>query len=324
MRRNDWLLSQLPMGMLDDDFFVRFVSLFEDVATSYLEGADNIPNVVDVDVAPPELVRWLGSWIGMPPIDSSLAEDLQRRLVSTASAILAWRGTRQGLEQFLTVVTGGPIEVEESGRHRPRRAPRATGRRSCACGSTSIGWLSDEEFLALVQRRDPGQRHLRAVRRGAPAVADGGGGPVTIDITCPTCGTLSYFDELTRDAHSFCRVCDYPLFWVRSTKFSAVRERRRHRAAAAARHGRAGGGGHDRLPRLHGAQPRGPAHLHPVRGGPPSPTATRPRPPPPPPPTPVYVRPPEAPAPTRRWWPWVALAALAVAGIIVLVVLLID
>ena len=40
------MVGQLPMGMLDDDFFVRYVSLFQEVATSYLEGADNVDNVV--------------------------------------------------------------------------------------------------------------------------------------------------------------------------------------------------------------------------------------------------------------------------------------
>lgn len=37
-----------------------------------------------------------------------------------------------------------------------------------------------------------------------------------IELVCPTCGTVSYFDEVSRDAGTFCRVCDYPLFWVRS------------------------------------------------------------------------------------------------------------
>src|ERR1700722_8196369 len=37
------------------------------------------------------------------------------------------------------------------------------------------------------------------------------------DVTCPTCGTVSQFDDISRDAGAFCRVCDYPLFWIRST-----------------------------------------------------------------------------------------------------------
>jgi phage tail-like protein len=153
-RRSDWLIGQLPMGMMDDSFFVRYISLFQEVATTLLEDADNIPNVVDVTVAPLPVVRWLGSWIGFTSIDSSLPDDLQRRLVREASRILAWRGTRRGLEQFLEVVTGAPAEITESGAilregEAPNDAPfvRMT--------VTSTGWLSDEDFIELVADEIP-------------------------------------------------------------------------------------------------------------------------------------------------------------------------
>ena len=323
VRRNDWLLSQLPMGMLDDDFFVRFVSLFEDVATSYLEGTDNIPNVVDVDVAPPELVRWLGSWIGMPPIDSSLAEDLQRRLVSTASAILAWRGTRQGLEQFLTVVTGGPIEVEESGGIGAVRAPSGTGRRSCACGSIPSGGCRTRNSSPWCATRS---------RPTSPTSCSSGSA---------SCGR---WRRWPRDHRHHLPDLRHPQLLRRADpgrpqllpglRLPPVLGAQ-HQFSASENVGDTG------LRRLPGTAGRvavamiacpvctepNPVALHTcIRCGadlrPPPPPA--PVPPPPPPPTPVYVRPPEAPAPTRRWWPWVALIALAVAGIIVLVVLLTD
>jgi phage tail-like protein len=153
-RRADWLIGQLPMGMLDDSFFVRYVSMFQEVATTFLEDADNIPNVVDVTVAPLPVVRWLGSWIGQSAIDSSLPDELQRRLVREAGRILAWRGTRRGLVQFLEVVTGAPAEVEESGAilregEAPHEAPFVRMR------VASSGWLSDEDFVELVADEIP-------------------------------------------------------------------------------------------------------------------------------------------------------------------------
>jgi hypothetical protein len=39
---------------------------------------------------------------------------------------------------------------------------------------------------------------------------------MTIDVVCPTCRSISYFEVLNRDAKAFCRVCDYPLFWASS------------------------------------------------------------------------------------------------------------
>jgi phage tail-like protein len=149
MRRNDWLIGQLPMGMLDDDFFIRFTSMFQELATTLLDGVDNIPNVVDVTVAPAPMVRWLGSWIGVDNIDSSLPVDLQRRIVRESAQILSWRGTRRGLVQFLELVTGGHVEVSDSGGifvageagHRP---PHVWMR------VESTGWIREDDFVALV------------------------------------------------------------------------------------------------------------------------------------------------------------------------------
>ncbi len=70
--QSDWLLNQLPVGMLDADFFVRFVSIFQELGGTLLEDADNIDNIADVTVAPDALVRWLGSWIGVG-VDRPLA-----------------------------------------------------------------------------------------------------------------------------------------------------------------------------------------------------------------------------------------------------------
>ena len=161
-RRADWLLSQLPMGMLDDDFFVRFVSLFQHVATSLLEGADNVTNVVDVTVAPPELVRYLGSWIGTTSIDPSLQEELQRLLVRQASRTLAWRGTRQGLGGFLEVLTGAPAEISESGAvvrdPLPAREDDAAPEgypRWVDIHVDSVGFLSEADFVELVTDEIP-------------------------------------------------------------------------------------------------------------------------------------------------------------------------
>jgi len=148
-RRADWLVGQLPTGMLDDDFFVRFVSLFQDLATSLLDGVDNVPNLVDPSIAPLPVVRWLGSWIGVGFIDPSLPDALQRHLVRTSSRVLTWRGTKRGLADFLEAVTSGPVEIDESGAilHEGEAGERDPWVRVRV---ESTGWLSEEDFTALV------------------------------------------------------------------------------------------------------------------------------------------------------------------------------
>lgn len=153
-RRDDWLIGQLPMGMLDDSFFVRFTSMFQEVATTLLNGADNIPNVVDVTVAPPEVVRWLGSWIGQHAVDSSLDEQLQRHIVRRASKTLAWRGTRSGLEGYLEALTGGPVEVTESGGI-GREGTLGNRPPHVVVKVESVGWMRPDEFVALVADEVP-------------------------------------------------------------------------------------------------------------------------------------------------------------------------
>lgn len=114
-RRDDWLVHQLPVGMTDDDFFVRFVRIFQTVADSVLHHVDNMPHMFDVNVAPDALVRTIGAWMGVDWIDPSLPDHLQRQIVREYSAGLMWRGTKSGLVRLLELICEGDVMVEDSG-----------------------------------------------------------------------------------------------------------------------------------------------------------------------------------------------------------------
>ncbi len=154
MRRDDWLLAQLPVGMVEDDFFVRFVSIFQEVATTMLDGVDNLESVLDVSVAPEPMVRWLASWIGVESVDASLPHTLQRQIVQASARMLAWRGTRHGLRQFLELISGAPVEIEDSGGvFAEGGAP--LGPPWVRLRVASTGWLSEADFVALVRDEVP-------------------------------------------------------------------------------------------------------------------------------------------------------------------------
>jgi phage tail-like protein len=154
MRRDDWLLAQLPVGMVEDDFFVRFVSIFQDVSTTLLDDADNIDNVLDVTVAPDSMVRWLGSWIGEDSIDPALPVDLQRTSVRTAARTLAWRGTRRGLEEYVGLLSGGPVTIVDTGGvYAEGGAPGDAARVSISVAST--GGMPVPDFVTLVRDQVP-------------------------------------------------------------------------------------------------------------------------------------------------------------------------
>ena len=158
-RSPQWMLEQLPVGMLDSEFFVRFASIFQEIATTLLEDADNIDNVVDLAVAPDAMVRWLGSWIAGGSIDPSLPHELQRRIVKSAAHTLTWRGTARGLQLFLELTSGGPAEVRDGGGvWRADEAPEDTAWVTMTVRST--GWMPEDDFVALV--RDEVPAHVRA------------------------------------------------------------------------------------------------------------------------------------------------------------------
>ena len=158
-RSDQWMLNQLPVGMLDSDFFVRFVSIFQEIGSTLLADADNVDHVADLSVAPDAMVRWMGSWIGIDAIDASLPVDLQRRIVASASQTLAWRGTVRGLQRFLELASDGPAQVTDGGGvWRDSEAPADTAWVRMEVDST--GWLPEGDFVELV--RDEVPAHVRA------------------------------------------------------------------------------------------------------------------------------------------------------------------
>jgi len=112
---SDWLVRQLPAGLLGEDFFVRFVELFQAEADTLVAHAQNLPHLADPQVAPLELVRWMAGWIGSPGIDPGYPEDVQRQMLLVASEVLRSRGTVAGLRRLLEVYSGGEVEIEEGG-----------------------------------------------------------------------------------------------------------------------------------------------------------------------------------------------------------------
>jgi phage tail-like protein len=159
-RRPDWLVGQLPVGMLDDNFFYRFVSIFQEEAGTYLDDIDNLPNTIDPAVAPPGMVRFMASWLALPPINPALDEKYQRRLVLEASKLQWWRGTKHGLAGLLELFTDGAVEVVDSGGvfrqgETTAKPPRVTVR------VDRVGWLAEAAFVELVRDEIPANVDLQ-------------------------------------------------------------------------------------------------------------------------------------------------------------------
>jgi phage tail-like protein len=116
MRRDDWLIHQLPVGMAEDDFLVRFLTIFQNVADTVVHQIDALPHVFDPTVAPTPMVRAMAQWIGVDWVDSSLDDRIQRAIVIEYAQLIQWRGTKRGLRRLLRLLSGGAdVEVLDSG-----------------------------------------------------------------------------------------------------------------------------------------------------------------------------------------------------------------
>jgi phage tail-like protein len=153
-RRDDWLIHQLPVGMVEDAFLVRFLSIFQDVADTVASQIDNLPHMFDATVAPPTMVRALGYWIGLDWIDPSLPDTLQRRIVREYFSLLRWRGTKRGMRQLLELISQQPANVEETGGiFQEGQSPADIGHVVLKVRST--GWATEADLLRIVRSELP-------------------------------------------------------------------------------------------------------------------------------------------------------------------------
>jgi len=157
-RHEDWLLRQLPAAMLSEDFFVRFVSIFQEQAGTLVAHADNLAHLADVRLTPTEMVRWMAQWLGLPGIDPGYSEEAQRRILKTAAATLQWRGTTTALTRLLELYSGGAVTVSEGGGiFEQGEAP--VGPAWVVMEVESTGLLEEADFLSLVLDEVPAHVH---------------------------------------------------------------------------------------------------------------------------------------------------------------------
>lgn len=177
--RRRWLVDQLPVGMLEDQFFVRFVSIFQELADTYVDAIDSVPASVDLAVAPPPFVRWLGGWIGLDAVDPGLPVAAQRAWVRSYGEVLAWRGTRRGLEALLRLLSGGPASVQEGGGAYAEGEAPAQSPAWVRLEVASTGLLPEKDFVRLVLDEVPAHVTVELLvdgRRVLPSSSDDAAG----------------------------------------------------------------------------------------------------------------------------------------------------
>jgi phage tail-like protein len=104
----------LPSVYQEDDFSMRFIAGFDDVLAPILLTLDCLIEYFDPAVTPVDFLDWLASWVGIE-VDESWATERRRAAVATAVEMYRMRGTISGLRANLEVLSGGQVEITDSG-----------------------------------------------------------------------------------------------------------------------------------------------------------------------------------------------------------------
>ncbi|AEV83108.1 phage tail protein [Actinoplanes sp. SE50] len=112
-----WLLAQLPQTMARDPFLAGFVTGCQQVADSVRAQIDDLEHELDVDLASPEMLAYLGSWlaVSLRPATTPAELDDQRRLIRAVGSVIGYRGTCYGLERLLSALTGAHVTIGDPG-----------------------------------------------------------------------------------------------------------------------------------------------------------------------------------------------------------------
>ena len=118
---------------------------------------DSLDHLIDVSVAPDQMVQWLGHfWLDVYLLDPSMPLDRRRRWVQAMGRLLWLRGTADGLVGLLEQVTGRQVEVGDSGGvYRAGEAPHNS--HHVEVWVDDGGLTVDEHLLATVHRELPAE-----------------------------------------------------------------------------------------------------------------------------------------------------------------------
>jgi len=104
----------LPAIYQEDEFSMRFVGGFDDVLAPVVLTLDCLIDYFDPALTPTDFLEWLANWVGIE-VDEAWETDRRRAAVATAVEMYRMRGTISGLRANLEVLSGGRVEITDSG-----------------------------------------------------------------------------------------------------------------------------------------------------------------------------------------------------------------
>lgn len=100
----------------ENGFFHRYLSVFSSIYQDFEEEIGQMPQFLDLDTCPAELLPVYGRWLGIDVGKDFLEEEVLRPLVKEAYELNRMKGTRYALERIGQIVLGERVLVIERNR----------------------------------------------------------------------------------------------------------------------------------------------------------------------------------------------------------------
>lgn len=104
----------MPAVFQDDSFTMRWTAALDEVLAPVPAVLNCIEAYFDPLLSPEDFLAWLAGWCGMT-LDENWPLPRRRAVVSAAADLYRERGTLAGLRRHIELVTGGRVEVADSG-----------------------------------------------------------------------------------------------------------------------------------------------------------------------------------------------------------------
>jgi len=98
-----------------NSFFHRYMSVFSSIYNDFGRDIDNLPEILDLNTCPVEMLIEYGSWMGIDLKGGFLPENVIRDIVKEAYELNKIKGTKKGLIRLMTLILGEePVIVEHN------------------------------------------------------------------------------------------------------------------------------------------------------------------------------------------------------------------
>jgi phage tail-like protein len=108
------LADTLPSLLRDDAMARGLCAGLDEVLAPVLSTLDSFPAYLDLATTPPDLLPWLGQWLGVP-VQPKGGTGQDRELLAGAAGLQAQGGTAAGITRAVEAAYGEPVEVRENG-----------------------------------------------------------------------------------------------------------------------------------------------------------------------------------------------------------------